>query len=210
MMHPSPETLRSYVHAEADVTTRLLVEAHLSLCPSCSAGVADDQRVGEQLPDATLHDELDLPPFDRMWTAVTEATVSRRCPEAAVLPPALLAALPPPSGWRWVVAWPERVKIALLIRDADTGSALYLCHFAPGSTFPRHRHIGLEENVVLAGGYRNGDMHVDAGDWVIGAPGTEEMPRTEPDEECWCLSRIEPPGVRFTGWRRWVAPLYSR
>ncbi len=209
MMHPSPETLSSYVHAEADVTRRLLVEAHLFLCPSCSAGVAEYQRMGGQLPDATLHDELDLPPFDRMWTVLERATVSRRCPEAAVLPPPLLAALPPPSGWRWIAAWSDRVKIALLIRDGDTGSELYLCHFAAGSTFPRHRHVGLEENVILAGGYRNGDIHVDAGDWVIGAPGTEEMARAD-DEECWCLSRIEPPGVRFTGWRRWVGPLFSR
>src|SRR5204863_1838289 len=126
-----------------------------------------------------------------------------------VLPPSLLAALPQPSAWRWVVAWPDRVKLALLIRDAETGSELYLCHFAPRSTFPRHRHVGLEENVILAGGYQNGDLRVDAGDWVIGAAGTEEVARAE-DEECWCLSRVEPPGVRFTGWRRWVAPFFSR
>ncbi len=198
MTHPPLGRLRSYVHAETDVAARLLVEAHLSLCPSCSACVAEYQRMGGHLPEATLHDELDLPPFDRMWTAVKRETAGRRCPEASILPPALLATLPHPSGWRWIVAWPERVKIALLIRDTDTGSALYLCHLAAGSTFPRHRHIGLEESVILAGGYRNGDIHVDAGDWVIGAPGTEETARADA-EECWCLSRIEPPGVRFTG-----------
>jgi hypothetical protein len=38
------------------------------------------------------------------------------------------------------------------------------------------------------------DIHVDAGDWVIGAPGTEEM-ATADDVECWCLSRIEPRGT---------------
>lgn len=209
MTHPPVERLRSYVQAEADVTTRLLVEAHLSLCPSCSADVAKAQRMDGRLPDATLHDELDLPPFDRLWKAAEHAMTSRQGPEAAVLPPPLLAALPHPSGWRWIAAWPQRVKIALLIRDADTSSELYLCHFAPGGTFPRHYHLGLEENVILAGGYRNGSLQVDTGDWVIGAPGTEEISRAE-DEECWCLSRVEPPGVRFAGWRRWVAPLFSR
>jgi putative transcriptional regulator len=209
MTHPPAERLRSYVQAETDVTARLLVEAHLSLCRSCSADVAEYRRMDGRLPVATLHDELDLPPFDRMWRAAEQAMTSRRRPEAAVLPPSFLGALPHPSGWRWIVAWPERVKIALLIRDADTSSELYLCHFAPGSTFPRHYHVGLEENVILAGGYRNGNIQVDTGDWVIGEPGTEEMSRAE-DEECWCLSRIEPPGVRFAGWRRWVAPLFSR
>jgi anti-sigma factor ChrR (cupin superfamily) len=64
----------------------------------------------------------------------------------------------------------------------------------------RHRHLGLEENLILAGGYQNGDHHVDTGDWVVGAPGTEHTPETDPDEDCWCLSRIERPGLRFSGW----------
>ncbi len=212
MTHPPSERLRSYVRGEADVTSRLLVEAHLSLCPSCSASVAEYQRVDGHLPGATLHDELDLPPFDRVWMAVKQATRSRRRLRAGVLPPSLvatlLATLPPPCRWRRIAAWPARVRVTLLIRDPDTGSELYLCHFAPGSTFPRHRHVGLEENVILAGGYQNGDLHVEDGDWIIGAPGTEESPRAE-DGECWCLSRLEPPGIRFTGWRRWVAPFFS-
>lgn len=208
MTHPSPETLSSYAQARVDVTRRLLVEAHLALCGGCTTRVAQGRRAGEQLPDATLHDELDLPPFDRTWMAVERAAASRRAPEASILPPALLAALPHPRGWRSILAWPGRVKIALLVRDSDTGSELYLCHFAAGSTFPRHRHFGLEENVILAGGYRSGDVRVDAGDWVIGAPGTEETAKAT-DEGCWCLSRIEPPGVRFTGWRRWLAPFIA-
>jgi anti-sigma factor ChrR (cupin superfamily) len=208
MTHPPPERLRSYVDAKTDVTTRLLIEAHLSLCPGCAAKVAAKQTDGT-LPDATFHDEFALPPFERVWMAAKDATLSRQRTAAAALPAPLLAALPDSSGWRWVVIWPEHVRLALLIRDAETGSELYLCHFAAKSTFPRHRHIGLEENVILAGGYQTGDVRVDAGDWVIGAPGSEEIAYAD-DEECWCLSRVEPPGVRFTGWRRWVAPFFSR
>jgi hypothetical protein len=68
--------------------------------------------------------------------------------------------------------------------------------------------MGLEENVILAGAYRNGDLRVDAGDWATGAPGTEEKSQAE-DEGCWCLSRVEPPGVRFVGWRRWLAKFFA-
>jgi anti-sigma factor ChrR (cupin superfamily) len=210
MKHPPADRLRSYTQGTADVTTRVLVEAHLSLCRTCSAAVAKARSRAERLPRATLHDELDLPPFGCVWNAVEQAMLSQRCPEAAVFPPLLLGALPRPFVWPWIVlSWPARVRVALLMRDGETGSELYLCHFAPRSTFPHHRHVGLEENVVLAGRYDNGDVRAEIGDWVIGAPGTEERSRTE-DRACWCLSRIEPPGVQLTGWRRWAVPFFSR
>jgi predicted ChrR family anti-sigma factor len=210
MKHPPAGRLRSYTQGTADVTSRMLVDAHLSLCQKCSAAVAEARRRGEPLPPATLHDELDLPPFGCVWKAVEQAVVSQPCFEAAVLPRPLLGAVPHPAAWQWiVVSWPAKVRVALLIRDVETGSELYLCHFAPRSTFPHHRHVGLEENVILAGRYRNGDVRADIGDWVIGVPGTEEQSKAD-DGACWCLSRIEPPGVRFTGWRRWAAAFFSR
>ena len=210
MKHPPPDRLRSYTRGTADITTRVLVEAHLFLCRNCSTAVAEARHRSEHLPPATLHDELDLPPFSCVWNAVEQAVADQRCPKAAVLAPPLLGAIPHPAAWRWiVVARPRQVRVALLIRDMDTGSELYLCHLTPESTFPHHRHVGLEENVILAGRYQNGDVRAAAGDWVIGAPGTEERSKALNDG-CWCLSRIEPPGVRFNGWRRWAAAFFSR
>jgi hypothetical protein len=116
MTHPPRETLRSYAEGQTDVTRRLLAEAHLALCPSCLA----------------LHDELDLPPFERLWGGLERVTAHGHSCDTAALPSPLLAALPPPSGWRWLVAWPQRVKFALLIRDADTGQ-LYLSTFHRGA-----------------------------------------------------------------------------
>ena len=133
MMHPPPEQLRSYVDGKADITSRLLVDAHLTLCRRCSASVAAGRQTDDGFPDATFHDELDLPPFDQVWSAVQRATVDRQRAVTAVVPSSLLAALPPPSCWRWFMLWPDRVKLALLIRDVDTGSELYLCHLAPGA-----------------------------------------------------------------------------
>jgi len=206
-MHPPSERLRAYGRAKADVTARLLMEAHLSLCSRCSTSVAQYQRVSGCLPEATLDDELDLLPFDRVWTAVKYTSVAPR-KHGEVLPPSLFATLPPPVRWRSVAVWPAPVKMTVLIRDADRGTELRLYHWAPGSTLPRRRHLGLEENVVLVGSYHNGDTRAHAGDWVVGAPGTEEVV-TAGDEECWCLSRVELPGVQFTRWRRWVAPFVS-
>src|SRR5262245_8952065 len=169
MMHPPADRLRSYAQGIADVTTRVLVEVHLSLCQTCSAAIPHAQRGARSLPPATLHDELDLPPFDCVWKAVGQATGSRRFPEAVVLSPTLLSDQPHPYVWPWYVRpWPAKVRVAFLVRDTDTCCELYLCHHAQGSTFPQHRHIGLEENEVLAGRYQNADVHVHTGDWVIG------------------------------------------
>jgi len=204
MTHPPPERLRAYGRAEADVTARLLMEAHLCLCSCCSASVAEYQRVRGHLPEATLHDELDLLPFDRVWTAVKQARVALRRPRE-ILPPSILATLPPSGRWRLVAVWPAPVKVTVLIRDADTRTELRLYHWAPGSTLSRHRHLGLEENVILVGGYHIGDIRADAGDWVVGACSADEVVRAE-DQECWYLSRVERPGVHFTRWRRGEAP----
>jgi putative transcriptional regulator len=209
MRHPQAATLRAYVDGDLEHTRRLLTEAHLALCPMCARVAADRRKPGAGLPAATLSDELYLPTFDRVWTAVEQVTEARRHPAAAVLPPALLTALPPPREWRWLALWSRKVKLAVLCRDPETASRLYLSYYAPGSRFPRHRHVGLEESVILAGGYQNGDHHVERGDWVIGAPGTEHTPTTGPDEECWCLSHVERAGVRFRGWRGLAQRLVS-
>src|SRR5215467_15474448 len=118
MTHPPLDRLEAYVHAEADVTGRLLMEAHLAFCSSCSARVADHRPMAGSLPPATLGDQLDLPPFGRVWTAVSEAEVARPRAMATVLPSPLLTTLPRPHARRWVtIAWPKRVRVALLIRD---------------------------------------------------------------------------------------------
>jgi putative transcriptional regulator len=210
LRHPPREMLRAYAEGKAELTRRLLVEAHLALCPTCPYLVGEYHDTELRLPAATIADEIYLPPFDRVWAAAEHAARKRRTPEAAVLPRSVLDALPDPAGWRWITAWPQRVQLALLLRDPDTGSELYLSYYAPQSRFPRHSHVGLEENVILAGGFQNGDQHVETGDWVIGEPGTEHAPTTDADEDCWCLSRIERPGLRFSGWRGCLQRLLGR
>jgi anti-sigma factor ChrR (cupin superfamily) len=70
-----------------------------------------------------------------------------------------------------------------------------------------HYHVESEDNLILAGGYTTGTQHVLTGDWVVGVPGTRHSPRTDPDEECWCLSLVKVGGSKletfhgtFQGW----------
>lgn len=208
MIHPPRDVLHAYATGATQLTRRLLIEAHLALCPDCSALVPRYRDPGDRLPDATIADEVAMPHFERVWDAVERVGEAKGCPEAAaILPQPFRAWLPVPAALRWIPMWPHQSRSAVLARDGDGGSVLYLSYYPENSAYPRHRHIGLEENVILSGGYQNGDVHVEAGDWVVGASGTEHAPMTGPGEECWCLSRVEPPGIRFRGWRELVRRL---
>ena len=205
MTHPTDDRLRAVAFGDLDITARLLVEAHLALCSECATTVALFGGAGDGLGEPEPIDLVVRPPeFDRIWARVEELAATAVLPQAAVLPASVLSVLPDPAGWRWIRAWPEKPRSALLMRDAETGSRLYLRYYPPRSRYPRHRHLGVEESVILAGGFQNGDVHVEAGDWVTGAPGTEHSPATGRDEECWCLSRVTPPGVSFAGLRGWL------
>ena len=212
MTHPPRDVLRAYATGTTDLPRRLLVETHLALCPECAALTPQYRERDSGLPNASIADVVLTPPFERVWRAVEDVEAAKRCPAAsAVLPQPLRAWLPVPAALRWITLWPDRVRSAVLARDEESGSALYVSHYLPDSRYPHHRHIGLEENVILSGGYQNGHDHVETGDWVIGAPGTDHTPTTGPGETCWCLSRVERPGIRFYGWRELVRRLfYSR
>jgi len=208
MTHPPRAVLRAYARGSADLPRRLLVEAHLTLCTECSTLSPQFRDRADRLPEPTLADEVVTPPFERVWRAVKQVDEAKMCPEAGtVLPQPFRAWLPVPAALRWITMWPQRARSAVLVRDGETGSELYLSYYPPNSSYPRHRHVGLEENVILSGGYQNGDVHVETGDWFVGAPGTEHTPTTGPEEACWCLSRVEPPGIRFRGWRELVRRL---
>ncbi len=209
MMHPPTRTLQAFAQGAVDLPSRLLVEAHRTLCPECSVLIRQYDELAEDLAGWSEDGDVRPPGFDRVWAAAERATVTRGGP-TAVLPPSLRDAVPEPAAWRWYTLWPRRARFALLVRDPDTRSALYLSCYGKDTSFPRHAHLGLEENVILAGGYHDGPNHVETGDWVIEAAGTEHMPATGSDEECWCVSRVEWPGVRFTRWRRWLQDLLDR
>jgi len=200
--HPPRDVLRAYATGVAELTRRLLVEAHLALCPECLGLVPQHHDPRDRLPVATIGDQAMTPDFERVWFAVGSIGKTRECPEAGpVLPAPLRAWLTVPAALRWITMWPQRTRSAVLARDSETGAVLYLLYYPRNTVYPRHQHVGLEESVILLGGHQNGDVHVEAGDWVIGVPGTEHAPTTGPLEQCWCLSRVEPPGIRFRGWR---------
>lgn len=72
--------------------------------------------------------------------------------------------------------WPG-VSIHFLDSDRVRGYAAVLIRMQPGSRYPRHRHSGSEEVLVLEGTYEDEAGRYEAGRFVRYAAGTSHHPR---------------------------------
>ncbi len=204
-MHPTEETLLAFASGEADLPHRVLIEGHMDVCAACRETVRELRHPGGALLTAATPS----PASSSLWMRLKEQ-VSKLPPSIELSKPSPLARYPiPPSAlaeipfereprWRWLGAPGARGTV--LWRDPQTGSYLLLGRMRPEHHFPRHRHPGWEELLVLSGGYEDQYGHFDAGEYVAYPPGSEHHPFILPGEECWVLTRLEKP-VEFFGWR---------
>ena len=226
-MHPTEEILLGVASGESDLPRRVLVEGHLDGCASCRATMAE-----LTLPGGALLRGLDgQAPPSGLWQGLLGRIA--RLPQAAPAPGAdaapgappvraldpEVAAMPLPTSvrselpelatlrrfpWRWALA--PGAWYAELARDPLTRSVLLLGYLAPRSFLPAHRHLAQEDVLVMAGGFDDRQGRHEAGEYAIYAAGSEHRPVTEPDEECWCLARLEQPNL-LLGWRGWLQRL---
>jgi anti-sigma factor ChrR (cupin superfamily) len=140
---------------------------------------------------------------------VWERLVARLPPPAAAVPSPLAGTPVPPAAraelaelreLRWRHLLVRGARIARLWSDPASGTSLLLGHMPGGRPFPRHRHPGGEDVVVLAGAYDDAWGHWGEGAYGVYAPGSEHRPVTQAPHECWILTRLPRP-VEFTGWR---------
>lgn len=206
-MHPPEEILLTFATGRADLPLRVLLEGHLEGCASCRAVVAEISAPGGALL-AGLPAE---PPSGQLWERL-RASVQALPPEPVPadpllsglpLPESVRRELPPVKDLRWRRLPARGARIALLAQDPHTGSALLLGHMPARRAFPLHVHLGPEDVLVLSGGYADQFGTFEAGAYAAYVPGSEHRPFTEPDEECWTLTRLEKPNL-FRGWRGWA------
>jgi putative transcriptional regulator len=228
-VHPTEEILLGVASGESDLPRRVLVEGHLDGCASCRATMAeltlpggallrglDGQAPPSNLLQGLLGRVAYLPQPAPLTTPGAE--VERRAPPVRALDPEV-AAMPLPTSvrcelpalatlrrfpWRWALA--PGAWYAELARDPWTRSVLLLGYLAPRSFLPAHRHLAQEDVLVMAGGFDDRQGRHEAGEYAIYEAGSEHRPVTEPDEECWCLARLEQPNL-LLGWRGWLQRL---
>ena len=200
-LHPPESRLMDHVVGASDAAARVLVECHLALCDTCAARVLDLSLAG----GAFLARQAPLAVPPDLFARILDR-IDRERPAVVSVPPlvpfqAALAAFLPPDlsrGWRGALA--PGFRFLELAAELPRGVNLYLIHMAAGRPFPEHRHLGLEEAVILAGGLADETGRFEAGDWDAKEEGTHHTPRALEDEDCWLVARMEAE-IRFTGWR---------
>ncbi|MGE3171441.1 MAG: cupin domain-containing protein [Planctomycetota bacterium] len=91
------------------------------------------------------------------------------------------------------------VRVHFYHSDRDTGRVVALIAMAPGRGYPRHRHRGAEEVLVLQGGYRDERGEYRAGQFVRYDDGTEHGPVALDDGPECVLFAVAHEGIALLG-----------
>ncbi|WUR16059.1 cupin domain-containing protein [[Empedobacter] haloabium] len=82
-----------------------------------------------------------------------------------------------PGEYQWRASPSAGVERVMLDRSgAEVARATSIVRYAPGSTFPAHRHPGGEEILVLSGTFSADDEHFPAGWYLRNPPGSTHRP----------------------------------
>jgi anti-sigma factor ChrR (cupin superfamily) len=89
------------------------------------------------------------------------------------------------SSIEWRATRYEGIFLHALRRDEETGDSTVLIRMQPGCGYPAHRHNGIEEVLILQGGYRDQGGEHHAGDYVVNEANSEHHPiAVEGGEDC--------------------------
>lgn len=190
--HPTDETLAAYIRGSLDEGRRVLVAAHVELCPSCTRVLAaSDHLAGLRLED-TKPALLDSDALERAIARIDRetATTPRTSPKEPASHPFGLKAL---SGyelgpWRWIgpgVHW-RSVSV-----PADHGARVFMLKAASGTGLPNHTHTGTELTLIVQGAFAHEGGRYGVGDFDEADGTVEHQPVVQPGDECICLVAME-------------------
>ena len=94
------------------------------------------------------------------------------------------------SSIPWRATRHRGIYLHVLRRDEVKGDATVLIRMQPGCSYPAHRHVGLEEVLILQGGYRDSKGAHRAGEYILNEPGSAHHPTALEDagEDCIMLA----------------------
>ncbi len=73
---------------------------------------------------------------------------------------------------RWLPTGEAGVSFKLLYEDKGRGTFTTLVRMEPGASIPAHRHLGVEQCLVIEGDLRAGGVEMSAGDFNCSLPGS--------------------------------------
>jgi anti-sigma factor ChrR (cupin superfamily) len=81
-----------------------------------------------------------------------------------------------PASLEWRQTRYEGISLHVLRRDHQTGDATLFIRMEPGCGYPAHSHRGVEEVLILQGGYADATGEHRAGDYVVNEAGSAHHP----------------------------------
>lgn len=174
MSHPIPEeeiTLQAALHAlgvlpedEARAFQQHLAEG----CPLCQAEVQAYQSLVEKLAFGAPLVEPPASARDRLFAEIKAQSSSQIAPNFDRQRLGKSLTIRANEG-EWREKW-QGVFTKRLFKDEAKGTVTTLYKLLPGAHIPTHRHIGIEECLVLEGDYHiNGEV-LGAGDYHCALP----------------------------------------
>jgi putative transcriptional regulator len=95
------------------------------------------------------------------------------------------------SSIEWRATKYEGIHLHFLRRDEETNDATVFIRMEPGCGYPAHRHTGVEEVLILQGGYSDQRGTHRAGDYFINEAGSAHHPIALDDpEDCIILAIV--------------------
>ena len=104
-----------------------------------------------------------------------------------------------PQAIEWQQTRYEGVRVHFYSSDRQSGRVVALIAMAPGCGYPRHRHRGSEEVLVLAGGYRDELGVYGAGQFVSYPDGSAHSPCAVDGDETCVLFAVAHEGIELLG-----------
>lgn len=212
--HLPDELLVAHAAGQLPPSRRVIVEAHLAFCPVCRRSVGELSAPGAAVLAAEPADvRAPMAGWEALESRLDDLEPDDEAPPFAPapdLPPGLRGHLPSHlyrQRWRRVPL--SSARFTVIETEAETDTSLLMLCIGPKRHFPRHRHTGVEDVVVLTGAFRDQSGLYRPGDYQQSQPGTVHQPAVQPGDPCWILTRFEA-GVQFTGVRGLIQRIAQR
>lgn len=146
-------------------------EEHLAAgCAACAAELREFETVAQDLclaaPEAA-------PPADvraRLLTLVSEENAAAGSSPLRDAAPGFLVVRA--GEGQWLPTDDAGVSLKVLFADRERGTVTTLVRMEPGSRICSHRHLGVEQCLVLEGDVRSGAIAMKSGDFNCSLPGS--------------------------------------
>ena len=142
-------------------------EEHAARCEPCADELRCFRAVAAALAVAPGEAEPPASVRSRLLARVSEGDGRKAADESAA---GFLVVRKDEGKWR--PTGDGGISYKLLYADAERGTYTTLVRMEPGSRIPAHRHLGVEQCLVLEGDLRSGDTGMSAGDFNCSLAGS--------------------------------------